>query len=313
MGYPTLLDIVRANGNDPMVGLVDETMKLHPEVLRGAARSIKGISYRTRVRTALAGTDGSFRDANAGTTRLSHTYENRLVECFISEPRVECDKAVADSYEDGAQAYIAIEADGAMEATLQGMGKSFYYGRNATFGNAKGYPGLLDAVDSKLVIDAGGTTDNVNSSIWGVRFGPKDVQWIWGNNGQLGLGPVRIESIIDPNDSTKKFDGYVTSLLSRPGLQVASVFSCVRIKKVNGTDAGKAASDALIAKALQACQENGVAPPEVFFATPRSLEQIRVGRTATTTTGQPPPPVENVFGIPILPTTSISNIETLAL
>jgi hypothetical protein len=312
MGYPTLLDIVKANGNDAMVGLVDESLKLHPEVGQGASRTMKGTSYRTRVRTALSGTDGSFRDANAGTTRLSHTYENRLVECFISEPRIEVDKAVADAYEDGAQAYIAIEAAGALEATLQGLGKSFFYGRNATFGNAKGFPGLIDSVAAAMVIDAGGTTDNVGSSVWFVSFGPQAVQWVWGLNGQLGIGPVRIESIIDPNDSTKKFDGYVTSMLCRPGLQVANIFSVCRIKKLT-TDSGKGFTPALAAQALQKFQENGRPAPQLAFATPRSLEQYRASLTSYSTEGTPVQPVTNAFGIPIFPTTSLSNIETLAL
>lgn len=312
MGYPNLLDIVKANGNDAMVGLVDETIKLHPEVQFGAARTIKGIMYKTRIRTALGGTDASFRAANAGTTRISHVYENRLVECFISEPRIECDKAVADSYEDGGPAYIAIEAAGALEATFQGMGKQFFYGTNATFGNAAGYPGLLQSVIAAMTIDAGGTTDNVGSSVWAVKFGPQAVQWIWGLNGQLGLGPVRVESIIDPNDSTKKFDGYVSSMLCRPGLQVGSVLAIGRIKKLT-TDAGKGMTDALAAQMFQKFQEQGVGKPDAFFATPRSLEQMRAARTATNDTGKPAPPVSDFFGTPVYPTTSLSNIETLAL
>src|SRR5579875_1613034 len=101
---PTLLDIVKANGTDELVGLIDETVRVHPELAVINARTIKGIRYRTRVRVALGNTSGSFRSANTGTSAVSHQYENREVETFILNPRFEADKAVADRSEDGPEA-----------------------------------------------------------------------------------------------------------------------------------------------------------------------------------------------------------------
>ena len=67
----------------------------------------------------------------------------------------------------------------------------------------------------------------------------------WGNDGAglKAMPPVRTESILDPNDSTKKLDGYVMSWLMYPGLQVGSVWSICRIKHLT-EDAGKGLSDA---------------------------------------------------------------------
>ena len=110
MAVTTLLDIAKANGSDAAVGLIEEVLNAFPEVQLGAARTIKGLSYKTLVRTALP--TASFRSANEGTPPTKSTSENRVVECFILNPRWECDKAVADAYEDGASAYIAMEADG---------------------------------------------------------------------------------------------------------------------------------------------------------------------------------------------------------
>src|SRR5258708_5520975 len=102
MPSPTLLDIAIMNGSDMAVGLVEETIRAVPEVLKGAARTIKGTQYKTLVRTNLP-TVG-FRAANEGSPTSKSIYENRLFETFILNPNWTCDKAVADSHEDGAAA-----------------------------------------------------------------------------------------------------------------------------------------------------------------------------------------------------------------
>ena len=109
----TLVDIATANGSDQVVGLVDEAAKAHPEITLGAARTISGINYKTLVRTAVPTV--AFRDLNEGAAIVKGTYENRLVECFTLEVPWEADKAVADRYEDGAEAYLALEAGAMME------------------------------------------------------------------------------------------------------------------------------------------------------------------------------------------------------
>jgi hypothetical protein len=321
MSMPTLLDIVKANGNDAVVGLVDETIKAHPELTLVPARTIVGLNYRTRVRTALGLVTGSFRDANTGTTPIKHTYENRLVETFILNPRFECDKAVADRYEGGPQVYIAEEAQGIMEGEMQGLGAQFYYGNAATGGNAKGHPGLIGMYDAaNMVVDAGGTTDDVASSVWLVSVGPKALQWVWGANGSFAMSPVREETIVDPNDSTKRLDGYVSSLTAYPGLQVASLLAVVRIKKLT-TDSGKGLTDALIADAMSKFPV-GMAP-NVIFMNRRSRKQLQLSRTVVINTSgnaRAGGGVSNVadvpteaYGIPIACTDSILNTEKLAL
>src|SRR5690242_6538876 len=152
MAVPTLLDIAKQNGSDAAVGLIEETSKACPEVRLGAARTIKGMSYKTLVRVGLP-TVG-FRLANEGVTPSKCEYINRTYETYIFNPRWECDKAVADRHEDGAAAFIANEAAGIMEAAFQWLGSQFYYG---TGNDAKGFAGLLAAVDPNMVVDATGT------------------------------------------------------------------------------------------------------------------------------------------------------------
>jgi len=305
MATPTLMDIAIANGSDPVVGLIEEVLKAHPELQRGAARTIKGLNYKTLVRTALP-TVG-FRNANEGYDPGKSTFENRLIETYIFNPRWECDKAIADAHEDGAEAFIALEAGGIMEASAIALCKQFYYG-TGTNGDAKGFPGLLAIYDSSgMVADAGGTTDDVASSLWAVRFGPKDVQWVYGNNGSLALSPVAEARVLDANN--KPYTAYVQELLARPGLQVASKYSIGRIKKLT-TDSGKGLTDKLIADLLSKFPAGF--GPDVMFCSRRSLSQLQQSRTATNATGAPAPFPDEAFGIPIVTTDSIVDTEKLA-
>lgn len=305
MAVPTLMDIAIANGADAVVGLVEEVVKAHPELERGAARTIRGINYKTLVRTALP-TVG-FRNANEGYDPGKSTFENRLIETYIFNPRWECDKAIADAHEDGAAAFIAIEAGGIMEASSIALCKQFYYG-TGTNGDAKGFPGLLASYDSSgMVVDAGGTTDDVASSLWAVRFGAKDVQWVYGDGGALALAPVSESRVLD--GSGKPYTAYVQELLARPGLQVANKYSIGRIKKLT-TDSGKGLTDALIASLLTKFPVGR--PPDLMLCSRRSLEQLRASRTATNATGAPAPTPTEAFGVPIVPTDSIVDTEKLA-
>lgn len=313
---PNFLDIVKANNADMMVGLIDESIRLHPEISLADTRTIPGISYRTLVRTALGNTAGSFRRANEGSAPPVHTYENRLVECYVSEPRFQSDRAVADAYVDGAAAYIAMEVGGTLEGEMQALAKQFYYGASGTLGNAKGHPGLIDSYDAtNMVVDAGGTTANMGSSVWMVRFGPQQVRWVLGAGGRMSFSPVRIESLIDPNDSTKRYDGYVQTMVFRPGLQVGSYWSALRIKKLTA-DSGHTLTDALLYSALALFPAG--TQPDVILMTRRSLNQLRASRTATNITGMPAPFPTDVVGlaglnIPIKVTEAISNVESLTL
>jgi hypothetical protein len=306
MAQTTLIDIAIANGADAVTGLIDETIKVTPEMQIIPARTIKGLNFRTLVRTSLP--TAAFRRANEGTALSKSTFENRLVETFILNPQWNCDKAVADVYEDGAEAYIALEAGGIVTASWQTLAKQMYYGAVSTLGDSLGHPGLLDFVDSGFVVDATGTTDNVCSSLWAIKLGPQDVQWVFGNNGQLQMAPVREQSIIDSNN--KQYTAYIQEMMARPGIQCNRKYAVGRIKKLT-TDSGKGLTDALISSLL-ALFPVGF-KPDVLFCTRRSLKQLQQSRTATNATGAPAPQPTEAFGYPIYATDALLDTETLAL
>lgn len=315
---PTLLDIARKNGSDAVVGLIDEAQRPHPEVVYLPARTIKGQNYKTLVRTAVA-RGGTFRDANSGAKLVKNTYENRLVETFIMNPRWECDKAVADRDEDGAEAFIALEAGGIMEGAMADLCQAFYYGTAAPAAGVaaitKCFPGLVDVVDANKVVDAGGVT--AVTSVWIVRFGPRHASWVAGNNGAFQMDNPRIETLyrqVDGANTLQRFTGYVQELLAYPGLQVGSIHSIARIKNL-GTDAGKGLTDKLLFDALALFPEGSDLTSTMIMMNNRSWTQLRDSRTAVNTSGQEAPLPEQIQGptgpIPIRPTAAIVNGETV--
>lgn len=317
----TVLDIAKANGSDAVIGLIDETIKSHPELSLLPARTISGLNYKTLVRTGLpSGT--TFRDLNQGVTVSKAEYVNRLVETFTFNPRWECDKAVADRYEDGAEAWIALEAEAQVEYGMIDLSRQFYYGNKVGgfAANSKGYPGLIDSYDPvNMTVNAGGTTANTGSSVWLVMSGPKAVQWVWGKDGLMEPSDVRKETLRDSDGNP--FTGYVQEMLAYPGLQVASQRCVVRIKNLTA-DAGKGLTDALVAAAL-ALFPVGWAP-DLMLMSRRSRSQLQASRSVNVTifTGKDKPGgnVENTAalptesqGIPIQTTDAIRDNEPLTL
>lgn len=315
---PSLLDVAKRNAADSVHGLLDEAARQVPEITGqvmsrgqmltvpnvGAGRTISGIQYKTLVRTALP--TAGFRNANEGIAASASSFENRLVECFILNPRWECDKAVADANEDGAAAYIAEEAQAIVASAMMALGRQFYYGRNSG-GHAKGHPGLIDSVDASLVVDATGSTANTGSSVWAVKFGPQDVQWVMGNDGSLNVSDPREESIVD--GSGNRFTAYIQEMLSWVGLQAKSKFAIGRIKNLT-TQASKTLTDDMLGELYSRFPVGK--KPDAFFLSRRSLEQLRRSRTATSATGTTAPTPTEWENVPLIPTDSIMDTEAIA-
>lgn len=309
--YPTLLDIAILNNSDATVGIIDEASRAVPEVRLGYARPIDGISYKTAVRTSLP--SAPFRMPNAGTAVGKSTYENRTVECFFLNPRWECDKALADTYQFGAEEYIATEGQSLLEAGLQTLGRQFFYGRNqwtvsgTTYGgDPNGFPGLIDGYNTAYEVDAQGTTANTASSVWGVKWGPRNVSWAYGNEGQMTISEVLLQRVTDSNGNA--FTAYCQELEARPGLQIGDLRGVIRIKNIT-QDTGHTMTDAMLYNAMALVTSNIM--PDMWFMNRQTLAQLRQSRTAVNPLGTPAPIPTDLEGIPIFVTDSLTTTEPI--
>lgn len=303
--YLTMLDLAKINGTDAVVGLIEENLNLAPEVSLFPARTIKGTSYRTLHRTALPTTQ--FRNVNEGVNTTKSSYENKLVECFYLDGKMEIDVAAAQGDDQGEDHAKMIEADGHMQASILHLGKQVWYG----VGNdAKGFPGAQAIVDSAYVLDAGGTTAGTGSSVYGVRVGEKHGSMIFGKDRVMSLDDWRVQRI---TRNSKELDAWINSLQGWVGFQWTNKDSVCRLKDCTA-DSGKGCSDALLAQLLSQLKWR----PDYWFMTRRSLYQLQVSRTPTSNTSgnastQPMAAVPTESNnIPIVVTDSLTNTETLS-
>ena len=310
-----LLDIAKLNGNDAVVGLIEENIKYSPEALVFPFRTIRGTTYKTGIRTGLPTT--AFRAANEGQTPSKSTFVDRLVQAYIFGGQIEVDKAVADAHEDGAAALQAIEASGVMQSAMRNIGKQVWYG---VTNDSKGFPGLKAATPKStntsagdpLCIDATGSTSGAASSVYAVKFGTGDLTLIGGNSSTFELGDWIVQQVTAANSG--KLTAYVNSLTAWIGLQIAHENAVRRICNVT-TDSSKGLTDSLLAQLVNSFPVGYT--PDAIFMSRRSRSQLQAARTVTlfgsgkVRPEQPavaPLPTE-YDGIPIYATDSILNTD----
>lgn len=312
--YLTALDLAKMNGSDMVVGMIEENLNAAPEAEVLPARTVKGTSFKSLVRTAYPTTE--FRKLNEGVEPTKSTYVNKTFELFYYDGQMEVDNAVAIADEQGPDHALSIEADGHGRAALLKLGSQVWYG-TGTGGDADGFPGAVQITDSSLVVDAGGTTDSVASSVYAIVASPKFMELLFGNNTVLTAGEWRKQTI---TRSSKEMTAWKNSVEGYIGAAFYSKYAVGRIKKLT-TDSGKGLTDSLLAD-LFAAFPIGVKPTHLFMSR-RSRQQLQKTRTVTlqgNSAGNPkgnqgliaPVPTE-YDGVPIIATDSILNTELLAL
>ena len=302
MSFQTLLDIKKLNDG---VGfdLVEENVLLCPELRIIPAEVIAGAEMKLTVRTDLP-TVG-FRNLNEGMARSKSQYETRVFSCADISGQIAIDLGVYRRALDPLRLQQA-EASGFMEAAFRHVAKQFWYG---TTNDTKGFPGIIAQMlaDTAHEVDATGTT--AKSSVYFVRIARETCQFLFGNGTTIDLQPEwKEETVIDANGNP--FQALTNWLTGAVGARLANKNSVVRIKNI-GTATGKTLTDALMYQAYEKFTTALGAEPTHIFLTPRSREQLRVSRTATTTTGQPAPLPTDWNGIPLIASSAISNAETI--
>ena len=213
--YLTLKDITAWDNTDDVVGLVENIINVAPELDVVMGRPIKGISYRARVRTAIAA-NAAFRKANSGVSLSASSYDRKRFNCFPFDVQMRIDEAElieGQSEGDLPGKIITEETVGAMRAKALVVGKQFYQG---TLNDPLGCPGLIDflttartQVDSRTgkkidqTIDAGGTTVGACEIIWFIKQGPQGVHWLFGNGKGITMNPPMWQQVTAADNSGK--------------------------------------------------------------------------------------------------------------
>lgn len=314
MANMTVLDVIKQNNTDPVVGMVEENISAHPEIMMGGARTIPGTTFKSLVRTALPSV--GFRNVNEGVATTKATYEQRASSCYLCDASSEVDEEMAQVADDPLELLLANEMDAKIEAYMRSLASQFYYGTASTVGvtstaasPTKGFVGLADIYDTtNMEVDAAGSS-GAYTSVWFVKFGPKYVQWLIGQNGAFSISETSRVRLTDGSDNP--YDGLRKSVKFWIGLHCVNPRnSVVRIKKI---DTSATLSDSLIDQGLEKFPAGVV--PDVCLMTRRTLRQLKSSRTAYNPLGNTPPWPNEIAGIadsriPIMVTDAISQVET---
>jgi len=169
------------------------------------------------------------------------------------------------------------------------------------------FPGLIAQMLSANEVDATGTT--AKSSVFFVRIARETCQFLFGNGTTIDLQPEwKEETVLDSNNLP--YQAMTNWLNGAVGARLANKNSVVRIKNI-GTAAGKTLTDAHMFSAYEKFTTALGAEPTHIFLTPRSREQLRASRTATSPNGAPAPLPADWNGIPLIASSAISNAETI--
>lgn len=220
------------------------------------------------------------------------------------------DKAVADRWrQGGAAAFIAREGLFHIRAAMYKLEEQFIKG--TTDGDSAGFAGLndsafLDALADDQVYNAGGTTVATAQSCYLLRVNQAECASVMMGDG-ISLGSTVVQNFV--SSGTLNLPVYYTPATTWVAAQLGAKYSVVRI--VNLTeDAGKGLTDDVI-YAAERLFPAGLGATLVLTGS-RSLEQLRVSRTATNATGSPAPtPTSTGSGTPIITSDAVSETEAL--
>lgn len=306
--FKTLADLVTINDRRNAERDISDILNKAPVLARMAADTCPETThYYTKYTTAPT---VGFRSANDGRENSKSGDTQVSVALKILDATFAVDKAIADAYKHGKDAYLAKEGARHLQEAFFVAEKQMFYG--TVHGDAAGFSGYgneadLNGASDTLVVNAGGTTVGTGSSVFLVRTtGDLNAGVIvTGKDGNIEIGETSIARV---SGATGTYPAYYTPVTGWLGLQRGGTYHVVRIANLTA-DAGKGLTDALIAKAL-ALFPSGEGP--TFMAmNRRSLEQLRLSRTATNATGAPAPIPAEAFNVPIISTDAILSTETL--
>jgi len=337
-GSITTLELAKLNCGDTTRGFVEEHAGAIPEMQRFPAEQLGAgvLKYETLIRTGYP--TAGFHDMGGGHANSKSSWRNETFECFPFGGRVEVVKHIADNNKrGGAAGLFAAEGSGIAKAAMFKIAQQIYYGRGGA--DAKGFPGLknftaygttfTDPLTGKtysLYINGStGATASTGSSVYAVKFNaqpegqiPDGVTLTYGTGSVFALEDPMIESIVDPNDSTKKIRVYASDLQGFAGLIIPNQHCVRRIGNLS-SDSNKGLTWTLMDTMWQSWPQ-GIKPDAILMSA-RSQSQLQADSTVVVNTsagsarapGQPTKaalPTE-FNGVPIVITDAIGDTDAI--
>jgi hypothetical protein len=298
---------LRINNSEELVGVIDDVIRVIPELGFFDAAAVKRNEYNTLVVTQYPKV--GFRLPGAFGEHEVAKLENRSVKCAFLDASWTMDRALAEQSDWGKDIALAIQQRTHLHSALFELSKQIWYGHKNAPDGFKGLYDFVSLANPEMQIDAGGEDEGL-TSVFAVSTGLESCQIAWGSEGQFKEDDVTKIWLADPtNGETGKNNGrwdYAQDIGGWAGLQVTSAHAFGRISNLS-EEPDHTLNDEHLFKLLSRFPAGIV--PQAFFMTRRSLEQLRRSRVATNATGAPVPNPTEVAGIPIFCTDALMNNE----
>ncbi len=306
--FLTLSDLTTINDANLADRDISDLLDDAPLLARLAADVVPGTDHKY-VKETSAPVVG-FRAVNDGLENTKSADTLVTINLKILDASFAIDKALADAYIGGPEAYIGREAARHLKSAFFHAEKQILSGTGNEADGFNGLPddGNLNAVADDMVVNGGGTTDSTASSVWAIRSAGdmNDCVAIAGDNGKIDIGDSVVQRLA--GSSTGSYPAYYTPIQGWLGLQIGGKYSVGRLANVT-EDSGKTLSDSMLADLLSVFPAGR--GPNYLVMSRRSLKQLQQSRTATNATGAPAPFPSEAFGVPIIVSDGVSDVETL--
>lgn len=354
--YPTVAEIAQVSGNPMLQGVVNAVIDDAPIFNSFYATELEGDRILTLGIVALP--DGQFLNIGEGYSN-GHT-DTALVEYNAARiggsvevqesPMLKWNQAKSNAIKKGmVPDYFSLQAQGRYSGQILHVDQQIITGVS---NDAKGFPGLKaltpyvsgnvlaltdtaqDSGWTKSVVNAGGATNNVNSSVYAVRFGDLDCSLCIGGAGGLA-GFLNLPA---PERQWLRFTDPVDGLVKADWFHVAAAEGYIGLSVQGGNEADASRkfpqrsvrrlanltplvplTDTMLQKLVHSFPSNR--RPNVLYMSYRSRDQLQDARSTGMTfsmspgdaqngTYKPKAPVPTHYEeIPIICSQSISNTD----
>ena len=302
MAAITSADVLLANNAEEDIGVILQVQQKFPEVRIFPASPIPKTTYKTLNITA--DPVAAFRAVNVGRAVTKPTFGNQTVTCKLLDGSWNVDQAAIKEVDDSPEWVKEALTKAAWRGTLADLCAQIWYGTANDAGGFAGIATLYPNSDSENVVDAEGTGTDL-TSVYLLQFGDRAFNLAWGHEGVLDVGPIT-EGTLPTSDGTTIW-GLEQKIMAWCGVQLVNNEAGVRICNLEDGAANQL-TDTLIAAALTKFRAGE--EPDYIFMNRACRQRLRDSRTATNPTGAPAPFPESAFGIPIVVTDSIGQLET---
>lgn len=269
----------------------------HIEIMR-----VAGVDFKPPY--ASSSLPPAYRAAYSGKDYADAGLASTTVELKYVDFSVYADVQIAEAYQGGAEAYLAVQQDRAIAGAMREIQQQFLLGvaHNNTSGSY-GYDDFFPCSSGTYSVTGPETTGSTCTEVFALNT--NECRLLVGRSGELSLGEVRKTTVNDTNG--KPFEAYCVAGGAWVGAAFLGTHAGRRLVNIQAKDV----TDAYCASLIEAFGDGF--KPNLFAMNGGAIAGLRRSRTATNPTGAPAPFPEEVYGRRIVEVAIPNNIAAISV